>query len=566
MEKKEDIKSKLSQQQQELEERLRNEWKFQTPTSSRISDFLDVIGSGAYGAVFRAKDPMTNQVVAIKTWQSHYRFLDEVLREILVSYEIGNQYKEWILPIHRVHISVISPPVKTKDPLLDIVAIYPEAREDLATALLKIHTWPMKKVLQTIYSIACGLEILHSLDITHNDMKPRNVLLFGDNTVKLADFGLSVVNHPLFRRPVDRLVTSIYRAPEMWCVMDTSNIVPNSVEEKAEYDALIKQRRAALLYPGEWGEHLWTPKVDNWALGIMILEIVASLRLKTSGLLHLYLNANQFGLADIIRAKRFASKQSMEVCRIDEKKLPWHLFQVSEQDKTIPVEPKAGTDDGVAILNSLFKKRLYQGDPPGLVADLLSIASQLLRWNPSERLTARGVIHSLKEAVSRYNWRIKNALSGSGDIINIQWSTCPIIESPLPIYGSLSRLKVFEILYDLRDPKTENGGNITKLWNTMIVNPRIKNHKESLLHDLWRILFIKKKIVQRFDIENTRTQQSAFLIGVLITWGGSVIEPLLQSYKKWGFPSLDAELKSIVDLFVRVVAPAKPLNLLTTTS
>ncbi|CUI15098.1 ankyrin repeat protein, putative, partial [Bodo saltans] len=49
----------------------------------------------------------------------------------------------------------------------------------------------MLQVLDWCLQVAKGLKYIHSMDVIHLDLKPRNILLFGDNIVKICDFGTS---------------------------------------------------------------------------------------------------------------------------------------------------------------------------------------------------------------------------------------------------------------------------------------------------------------------------------------------------------------------------------------
>ena len=47
------------------------------------------------------------------------------------------------------------------------------------------------KIKDLMWQIMCGLDFLHSHRIVHRDIKPQNILLSNDGTLKLADFGLA---------------------------------------------------------------------------------------------------------------------------------------------------------------------------------------------------------------------------------------------------------------------------------------------------------------------------------------------------------------------------------------
>lgn len=89
-----------------------------------------------------------------------------------------------------------------------------------------------------IYSVMCALYDMHTLDISHRDVKPHNVLKRGD-IVKLCDFGIS-------RICLDNGVTNIsdevqtlwYRAPEVLLLKKSYNC-----------------------------------KIDMWSVGVMIYEL-----------------------------------------------------------------------------------------------------------------------------------------------------------------------------------------------------------------------------------------------------------------------------------------------------
>ncbi|OCT97216.1 hypothetical protein XELAEV_18009445mg [Xenopus laevis] len=62
--------------------------------------------------------------------------------------------------------------------------------------LVKYDDLEMSRVLFYSAEMACGLEFLHSRDITHLDLKPENILLDQKGHIKISDFGLPVRQEP----------------------------------------------------------------------------------------------------------------------------------------------------------------------------------------------------------------------------------------------------------------------------------------------------------------------------------------------------------------------------------
>src|SRR5712671_1974842 len=129
---------------------------------------LGPIGAGGMGEVYRARDPRLNRDVAIKV--SAAQFSERFEREakaiaalnhpnICQIYDVGPNY------LVMEYIEGESP----KGPM------------------------PLDEALRIARQIANALEDAHDKGITHRDLKPGNIKIKPDGTVKVLDFGLAKV-------------------------------------------------------------------------------------------------------------------------------------------------------------------------------------------------------------------------------------------------------------------------------------------------------------------------------------------------------------------------------------
>ena len=64
--------------------------------------------------------------------------------------------------------------------------------QDLYKLLLNEEIkFSLENSLIVLYNLLCGLNFLHSINISHRDIKPGNILVNMDCQVKICDFGLA---------------------------------------------------------------------------------------------------------------------------------------------------------------------------------------------------------------------------------------------------------------------------------------------------------------------------------------------------------------------------------------
>ena len=68
--------------------------------------------------------------------------------------------------------------------------------QPLADLINRPESLPLDSCLDIVIEVLRALQYAHSRGIVHQDIKPENVIVQGDETVKLTDFGLaSLISH-----------------------------------------------------------------------------------------------------------------------------------------------------------------------------------------------------------------------------------------------------------------------------------------------------------------------------------------------------------------------------------
>jgi predicted Ser/Thr protein kinase len=134
-------------------------------------EILALIGKGGMGEVYRARDTRLNREVAVKI--SAERFSERFEREARAIAALNHPN---ICTLHDIG----------PDYLVMELVDGPTLGERL-----KSGTIPLDEALAVARQIADALEAAHEKGITHRDLKPGNVKIKPDGTVKVLDFGLA---------------------------------------------------------------------------------------------------------------------------------------------------------------------------------------------------------------------------------------------------------------------------------------------------------------------------------------------------------------------------------------
>jgi serine/threonine protein kinase len=139
---------------------------------------IERIGAGGFGAVYRAWDELTKRAVAIKACtlgeEMHPRFLREA---------------ELAGALHHPNITeVYGSGVEGDTPFIVQELL---GGEDLSALIARREPAGLAPKIAIIRGVADALEYAHRAGVIHRDVKPANVRVLPDRSVKLMDFGIA---------------------------------------------------------------------------------------------------------------------------------------------------------------------------------------------------------------------------------------------------------------------------------------------------------------------------------------------------------------------------------------
>jgi eukaryotic-like serine/threonine-protein kinase len=153
------------------------------------------IGSGAFGVVYEAFDPVRNEVVAVKalrhaTADALYRFkrefrslTDITHRNLVRLYELIAEGDQWLVSMELIRGTTFIEHVRREAPLPE------DSLYETRPRAQPMHA-DIGRLRTALAQLAAGVIALHNAGKLHRDIKPSNVLVADDRRVVLLDFGL----------------------------------------------------------------------------------------------------------------------------------------------------------------------------------------------------------------------------------------------------------------------------------------------------------------------------------------------------------------------------------------
>lgn len=145
-------------------------------------EILELIGSGGMAAVYKAKCHLLNRFVAVKILKSSLIHDEEVVKRFSTESRAAASLS------HHNIVSVYD--VGETDGLNYIVMEYIDG-VTLKEYIKRMYRLSWHEACEFAVQIAMALACAHEHGIIHRDIKPHNILLTKDRTLKVADFGIA---------------------------------------------------------------------------------------------------------------------------------------------------------------------------------------------------------------------------------------------------------------------------------------------------------------------------------------------------------------------------------------
>ncbi len=169
-------------------------------------EIQEIIGVGGMAVVYKARDNQENRTVAVKILKEEFTSNEEFLRRF------KNESKAIAMLSHPNIVNVYD--VSFGDLIQYIVMEYIEGIT-LKEYIEREGSLRWKDAVYFTTQILKGLQHAHDKGIVHRDVKPQNIMVLADGTIKVTDFGIARFARSDQRTITDKAIGSVhYISPE----------------------------------------------------------------------------------------------------------------------------------------------------------------------------------------------------------------------------------------------------------------------------------------------------------------------------------------------------------------
>ena len=169
-------------------------------------EIREIIGVGGMAVVYKAYDSVEDRIVAIKILKDEFSTNDEFKRRF------KNESKAIAVLSHPNIVKVYD--VSFGDLIQYIVMEYIEGI-NLKEYIEKNNNLSWGEAVNFTIQILRGLQHAHDKGIVHRDVKPQNIMVLADNTIKVTDFGIARFARNESKTITDKAIGSVhYISPE----------------------------------------------------------------------------------------------------------------------------------------------------------------------------------------------------------------------------------------------------------------------------------------------------------------------------------------------------------------
>eukprot|EP00741_Cyanophora_paradoxa_P004993 tig00000842_g4840.t1 len=165
---------------------------------------LELIGEGSFGKVYKGRRKGSGQIVALKFIAKHGKS-EKDIKNLRQEIEI-------LRGLNHENIILMLDSFETKN---EFCVVTEYAQGELFEILEDDHSLPESEVQKIAKQLVKALYYLHSNRIIHRDMKPQNILIAANGTVKLCDFGFARAMSCNTMVLTSIKGTPLYMAPEL---------------------------------------------------------------------------------------------------------------------------------------------------------------------------------------------------------------------------------------------------------------------------------------------------------------------------------------------------------------